>query len=63
VYLKEKVFAHLRHTIEELKASIRHDVEAITPDILRRVMENFTVRLQQCIAREGAHLDDLIIKK
>jgi hypothetical protein len=62
-YLKEKVFAHPLHTSEELKACIRHEVEAITPDLLRTVMENFTVRLQQCIAREGAHLDNLIFKK
>jgi hypothetical protein len=26
-------------------------------------MGNCTLRLQQCIAREGAHLDDLIFKK
>jgi hypothetical protein len=44
-YLKEKVFAHPLHTIGELKACIRHEVEAITPDLLRRVMENFTVRI------------------
>jgi hypothetical protein len=61
--LKDKVFTHPLHTIEELKACIRHEVEAITPDLLRRVMGNCTLRLQQCIAREGAHLDDLIFKK
>jgi hypothetical protein len=60
-FLKEKVFAHPLHTIEELKACIRYEVEAITPDLLRRVTENFTVRLQQCIARERAHLDDLVM--
>jgi hypothetical protein len=58
-----KVFAHPLHTNEELKACICHEVEAITPDLLRRMMGNFTVRLQWCIAREGAHLDDLIFKK
>jgi hypothetical protein len=56
-YLKEMI-AHPLHIVEELKACISHEVEAITPDLLRGVMENFTVRLQQCIAREGAHLDD-----
>jgi hypothetical protein len=62
-YLKERVLAHLLHTIEELKACIHHEVEAITPDLLRRIMENITLRQQQCIAREGAHLDDLIFNK
>jgi hypothetical protein len=57
------VFAHPLHTIEELKAFIHQEVDAITPDLLRGVMENFTVRLQQCIAKEGAHFDDFIFKK
>jgi hypothetical protein len=47
-----------------LQSAVRHEVETITPDLLRRVMDNFTVRLQQCrIVKEGAHLDDLIFNK
>jgi hypothetical protein len=43
-YLKEKVFAHPLHTMEELKAHIQHEITAISIAFLRGVMGCFKVR-------------------
>ena len=56
------MFAHL-HTTEELIAQIQYETVAILVAFLWRVTGNLTVRLQWCIAREGALLEDIIIKQ
>ena len=49
-YLKEKVFKHRPRSLEDLKERIRQEIDAIPPEITRRVMKNFRERLQQCVA-------------
>jgi hypothetical protein len=45
-------------TTDELKDAIRRDIAVTT----RQALQNFRVRLQECIAREGRHLHDIIFK-
>ncbi|KAF2356505.1 hypothetical protein FHG87_012740 [Trinorchestia longiramus] len=42
---------------------IREEIAAIPLEMCRRVTENFIHRLQQCIAADGHHLSDAIVKK
>ncbi|KFM70095.1 hypothetical protein X975_26751, partial [Stegodyphus mimosarum] len=57
----KKLQAYTRKTriIEELKAAIGGE---ITADLTRKVMQNFTQRLQKCTQHDGHHLDDVIFK-
>lgn len=62
-YLKEKVFKHRPHTLDELKVRIREEIRAIPIQMCRKAVESFRNRLHQCIAAEGRHLRDVIFKK
>lgn len=61
-YLKSKVFQHRPRTLEALKDAIRLEVGRISQQMLRKVMQNFRNRLQQCIGNEGHHLNDMLFK-
>jgi len=61
-YLKEKVFKHRPRSLEDLKERIRQEIDAIPPEITRRVMKNFRERLQQCVANDGRHISDMTFK-
>lgn len=62
-FLKSKVYVERPQTLAELKLKIQEEVARITPAMLRRVMENFRLRLQECVDRNGAHLPSVIFKK
>lgn len=61
-HLKANVYRHRPQTIDELKAAIRQEIAAITPQLTQRVMQNFRNRLETCIGEEGHHLGDIIFK-
>ena len=61
-YLKSKVHVNRPTTIQELKEAIRNEITAIPDDMVQRVMTNFNKRLDECIATEGRHLNDIIFQ-
>jgi hypothetical protein len=61
-YLKEMVFKYRPRSLEDLKERIRQEIDAIPPQITRRVKKNFRERLQQCVANDGRHMSDMIFK-
>ena len=61
-HLKAEVYKLRPTTIDELKAAIRQKVNEIPQEITQRVMKNFKNRLNQCIAVQGRHLEDVIFK-
>lgn len=61
-YLKSEVYKHRPRTLDALKDAIRLEVGHISQQMLRRVMDNFRTRLQQCIDNEGHHLHDVLFK-
>lgn len=62
-YLKDKVFRHRPHTIEDLKQKITEEIEAIPVETCRKSYESFRDRLQQCIDADGRHLRNIIFKQ
>jgi hypothetical protein len=52
-HLKAEVYKHMPRTTDELKAAIQYEIVAIPPEMTRRVMRNFRVRLQMCIENEA----------
>ena len=62
-YLKEKVFVHRPHAIQELKDYIREEIHSIPQDMLQKVMDNIRVRAEMCFRSNGAYLSDIILKK
>lgn len=61
-YLKEKVYQHRPQTLEVLRETIIQEIAAISPEMIRRVMENYRERLTECINNGGEHLSDVIFK-
>lgn len=59
-YLKSKVYANKPTTLEALKTNIRAEIEAISPEMLAKVLENSKKRAQYCVARKGGHLLDVV---
>lgn len=59
-YLKERVYVNKPATIPQLKTNIRNEILSITPEILRKVMENVLKRAQMCEAENGHHLRDIV---
>ena len=61
-YLKSKVYTQRPRSVEELKDAIRHEIAAITPMMINRVIDNFHKRVNLCVNNHGRHLTDLIFK-
>ena len=61
-HLKSRVYEHRPATVEDLKAAISQEINAIPRDMIQRAMVNFRNRLHSCIAGGGRHLSDTIFK-
>jgi len=59
-YVKSKVYVDKPRNIQELKESIRREIIDIPDDMVKKVMGYFRDRLEQCIAEEGLHLNEII---
>ena len=62
-YLKSKVYETDPATISELKENIVREVNGIPTSLLQRVARNTEARFQECVRRDGQHLDEIIFKK
>jgi len=61
-YLKTKVFETKPRTIADLKQRIQDEMAAIPVEMLREIMNSFTSRLEECVLRNGSHLEGVIFK-
>ena len=57
-YLKKEVF----ETKPRTKQRIQDEVSAIPVEMLQEVMNSFRSRLEECVCRNGSHLDGVIFK-
>ena len=48
--------------IDDLKVTIREEIETVPPKMLVNVMQNFEERLRACVRQEGRHLSDIIFR-
>ena len=62
-YLKSKVYVTNPSNLQELKDNITHQIVRISPDTLRKVMQNTVKRAQSCRSISGHHLKDIVFKK
>jgi len=56
------VYEKKPRTTEDLRENIREEVAAISPNMLRRVKQNFQKRLGECVDK-GHHLTDTVFRK
>jgi len=61
-FVKENVFKHRPHALEDLKEQITEEIRTIPIEMCRIASENFRNRLQQCHAADGRRLPDIIFK-
>uniref|UniRef100_A0AAF5DK87 Transposable element Tc3 transposase n=1 Tax=Strongyloides stercoralis TaxID=6248 RepID=A0AAF5DK87_STRER len=59
-YLKDRVYRNKPEMIEDLKENIETEIADIPRSMLKRVMNSFYDRVQQCRQREGRLLDGVI---
>lgn len=59
-YLESWVYDNKPHTIAAPKENIQQEGEQLSPEILRKVMENVIKRAQICINTGGIHFADII---
>ena len=57
---ERRVFINRAENLEDLKGNIRRKIRAISPAMLRSVMNNVLVRARLCTAVEGQQLRDII---
>jgi len=62
-YLKSRVYQTRPQDLEDLKARIRQEIAAITPEMLIKVFKNFVQRLNNCVSHNGQHLKDVVFHK
>jgi len=62
-YLKQRVYVTKPRTLDELRTNIEEEISKITPALSNKVFENFQKRLDNCIAHNGYHLNDIIFSK
>jgi hypothetical protein len=61
-YLRVKIFINRPCTVHELKVATVYEIMAMPPDMVRCSVTNFNTRLQECMWRDGKHLDGIIFK-
>ena len=59
-YLKGRVYKDAPMTLDALKQAITREIEAITPETLRKVMLNFRKRLILVQEQGGRHIEHLL---
>ncbi|GFU63133.1 glucose dehydrogenase [Trichonephila clavipes] len=61
-YVKSLVYADKPQTLDHLEDNIRHVIADIRPQMLEKVIENWTSRLDYIRACRGGHMPDIIFK-
>lgn len=56
-HLKNRVYRKTPKTLPALKRAITEEIRAIPADMLKRVMQNFALRLKHVMDRKGAHIE------
>jgi len=58
--LKWRVYTHKPRKLNDLKEAVRQEIRQIDCQLLARVMDDFKIRLENCIQEDGRHLTDII---
>ena len=61
-FLKDNVYQGNPQTIEELKTAITAKIRAIPKEDCVKVINNFARRVQDCLQRNGGHLEHILGK-
>lgn len=59
-YVKDRVYVNKPRDINELKEAASEVIRGISADVFRNVIENFAVRIRECLLRNGAHIEHVL---
>ncbi|GFV31848.1 uncharacterized protein TNCV_2087511 [Trichonephila clavipes] len=62
VYVKSLVYGDKPQTLDHLEDNIRRVIADIRPQMLEKVIENWTSRLDYIRASRGSHMPEIILK-
>ena len=60
VYAKDNVYSNNPQTVQDLKREVAQFITTIPEDMCHSVIENFAVRLNACMNRNGGHIEHII---
>jgi len=61
-YLKTHVYISKPRTVEALSENITREIQRVPRAMLGRCMDNFAIRLQECLVKNERHLTDVIFR-
>ncbi|GFT46126.1 hypothetical protein TNCV_62571 [Trichonephila clavipes] len=61
-YVKSLVYANKPQTLDHLEDNIRRVIAGIRPQMLEKVVENWTSRMDYIRASRGSHIPEIIFK-
>ena len=61
-YLKDRVYVNRPRSIEKLKNNIRTEIQAISSEILGKVVNGILDIAQECVACCGGHVKDIVFR-
>ena len=59
-YTKDRVYVNKPRTIEDLKEAVSDVIRQISVDVCLAVVNNFAIRISECLARGGAHIEHVL---
>ena len=62
-YLKDRVYRSDPKPLEQLKENIETRISLIPLTMLSQVVGNLSIKINECVARKGGHLQDISFKK
>ena len=62
-YLKDRVYRSDPKPLEQLKENIQTRISLIPLTMLSQVVGNLSIKINECVARKGGHLQDISFKK
>ena len=62
-YLKDRLYRSDPKPLEQLKENIQTRISLIPLTMLSQVVGNLSIKINECVARKGGHLQDISFKK
>jgi len=60
-YIKDRAYVSKPRTIGELKVAVSRAVKGVSLAVCKTVVDNFVVRVHECLARNGSHFEHIML--
>ena len=60
---KQTKFADKPRSLDDIKQNVIHYIQHVSPQTVRKVGQNFAIRIKACLNRRGAHIESVYYKQ